>query len=66
MITVADLRAIAQLYIHAMDAPISIPARREGELGLTDLEQHVIADLPRELQSSPFIRRSILRKLDLS
>jgi hypothetical protein len=66
VITIADLRAIAELRIAAMDALNSIPAHPEGELGLTDMEQQVIGDLLSELQSSPFIRRSILRKLDLS
>jgi hypothetical protein len=66
MITIADLRAIAELRIHAMDASNSIPARPEGDLGLTALEQQVIADLLNELQSSPFTRRSIQRQLDLS
>jgi hypothetical protein len=66
MITIADLRAIAELRIHAMDAPNSVPARREGDLSLTDLEQQIIADPLSELLSSPFLRRSILRKLDLS
>ena len=46
--------------------PDSIPRTQEGDLGLTDLEQQVIADLLSELHSSPFIRRSILRKLDLN
>jgi hypothetical protein len=66
MITIADLRAIAELRIHAVDAAVSIPVHRDGGLGLTDLEQHVLADLLSERQSSPFIRRSILRKLDFS
>ena len=66
MITIADLRAIAALRIHAVDAANSIPARRDSYLGLSDLEQHVLTDLLSELQSSPFIRRSLVRKLDLS
>ena len=65
VITIADLRAIAQSRIDAMDTSNSIHARPEGDLGLTDLEQHVLADLLSDLRSSPFIRR-ILRKLALS
>ena len=64
MITIAELRAIAELRINAVDAPKSIPADREDALGLTDLEQRVIADLLGRLQASPFIRRSILRNRD--
>jgi hypothetical protein len=37
-----------------------------GHLGLTDLEQHAVADLLSQLQSSPFMRRRILRKLAIS
>jgi len=37
-----------------------------GHLDLTDLEQHAVADLLKQLQSSPFMRRRILRKLDIS
>jgi hypothetical protein len=41
----ANLRAIAELRTHEVDAPNPIAARREVDLGLTDLEQHVLADL---------------------
>ena len=37
-----------------------------GHIGLTAPEQHVITDLLNQLQTSPFMRRRILRKLDVS
>ena len=66
MITITDLRAIAALRIRAADAADSIPPRRDSYLGLSDLEQQAVADLLKQLQSSPFMRRRILRKLDIS
>jgi hypothetical protein len=58
MITIAELRAIAELRINAVDAPKSIPADREDALGLTDLEQRVIAD---STQIAPIRRISAVR-----
>jgi len=66
MTTIADLRAISTLRIETVEATRPMPTRRERDLRLTDLEQHVIAELLDQLQSSPFIRRSIIRKMDLS
>jgi hypothetical protein len=37
-----------------------------GHIGLTAPEQHVITDLLDQLQTSPFMRRRILRKLAVS
>jgi hypothetical protein len=37
-----------------------------GHPGLTDLEQHAVADLLSKLHSSPLMRRRILRKLAIS
>ena len=66
MTTIADLRAIADLRIETTGATGPTPTRREPDLRLTDLERTAIADLLNQLQSTPFMRRSIIRKLDLS
>jgi hypothetical protein len=50
----------------ASDACAACGYGEAGHLDLTDLEQHAVADLLKQLQSSPFMRRRILRKLDIS
>jgi hypothetical protein len=48
------------------DACVACGYAEASHIGLTAPEQHVVTDLLNQLQSSPFMRRRILRKLDVS
>jgi hypothetical protein len=47
------------------DACMACGYAEASHVGLTAPEQHVVTDLLNQLQSSPFMRRRILRKLDV-
>ena len=52
--------------LFASDACVACGYREVSHIGLTAPEHHVMTELLSQLQSSPFMRRSILRKLDVS